>query len=160
MFYIFAQIFKYFALFSPFSTFFCPFSEKSHTCPNFVEQALHAYIHTYLQIYHAYHTCHTIYTIHRFCKYISNIPYHAMYTYLHTIFICILYMHTKIPYIYTITHIHTKHSKHRYHKYQIYKYISYHISCHFCLPKCPDILKNFEKILTVDTETENDIILG
>ena len=34
---IFAQIFKYFALFCLFLTFFCPFSEKLHACPYFVE---------------------------------------------------------------------------------------------------------------------------
>ena len=38
--YIFAQIFKYFALFNIFLTFFCLFSEKSHACPYFLEQAL------------------------------------------------------------------------------------------------------------------------
>ena len=43
----FCPIFKYFALFYPFLTFFlplfalfCPFSEKSQTCPYFLEQAL------------------------------------------------------------------------------------------------------------------------
>ena len=67
---------------------------------------MHTYIHTYLHIYHAYHTCHTI-IAYRFCKYISYKPYHAMHTYSHTIHICIVFMHTKIPYIYIITHIHT-----------------------------------------------------
>ena len=37
--YIFAKIFKYFAL-------FCPFSEKLHACPNFLEQGLYIYIYT------------------------------------------------------------------------------------------------------------------
>ena len=39
--YIFSQIFKYFAFLCPFLTFFlflfCPFSEKSHVCPYFLE---------------------------------------------------------------------------------------------------------------------------
>ena len=35
--YIFAQIFKYVALFCPFLTLFCPFSEKLDACPYFLE---------------------------------------------------------------------------------------------------------------------------
>ena len=38
--YIFAQVFKYFALFALSLTFFCPFSEKSPACPYFIEYAL------------------------------------------------------------------------------------------------------------------------
>ena len=34
MLFIFAQVFKYFAL-------YCPFSDKLHTCPYFLEQALY-----------------------------------------------------------------------------------------------------------------------
>ena len=35
--FIFAQIFKYFALFCHFLTFFCPLFEKPHPCPYFLE---------------------------------------------------------------------------------------------------------------------------
>ena len=119
---------------------------------------MHNYIHIFKYTMHTMHVIPYIPYTNSANIYQTYIPYQAMHTQLHTIFICILYMHTRIPHIYTITHIHTKHSKHRYHKYQIYKYISYHISCHFCLSKCPDILKSFEKILTVDTETQNGII--